>query len=93
MIAGGTLEEEIERAKAKRQEGFEAFKVKVGSNSPEYDLKRCIMIRKALGSSAFISADANEGFTVPDKQLNLQNRLKMLELIFLNSLSLLTMLI
>ena len=66
MIAGGTLEEEIERAKAKRQEGFEAFKVKVGSNSPEYDLKRCIMIRKALGSKAFISADANEGFTVPE---------------------------
>ena len=62
MIAGGTLDEEISRAKEKQQEGFEAFKVKVGSLSPEQDLKRCALIREALGDAAFISADANEGY-------------------------------
>ena len=62
MIAGGTLDEEIDRAKAKQHEGFEAFKVKVGSLSAEQDLRRCSAIRKALGSGAFISADANEGY-------------------------------
>ena len=62
MIAGGTLDEEISRAKEKQQEGFEAFKVKVGSLSPEQDLKRCALIRDALGDAAFISADANEGY-------------------------------
>ena len=31
MIAGGTIDEEIARAKEK-QKGFDAFKIKVGSN-------------------------------------------------------------
>ena len=66
MIAGGTLEEEIELAKVKQEEGFQAFKIKVGSNSPELDLKRCHSIRKALGNTAFISADANEGYAIPE---------------------------
>ena len=62
MIAGGTIEEEISRAKAKQKEGFNAFKIKVGSNTAQFDITRCDSIRKALGKSAFISADANEGF-------------------------------
>ena len=33
MIAGGTIDEEITRAKEKQKEGFDAFKIKVGSNS------------------------------------------------------------
>ncbi len=66
MIAGGTLEEEISRAKVKQKEGFNAFKIKVGSNAAQFDITRCDSIRKALGKSAFISADANEGFELKE---------------------------
>ena len=66
MIAGGTLEEEISKAKAKQKEGFNAFKIKVGSNAAQFDITRCDSIRKALGKSAFISADANEGFELKE---------------------------
>ena len=66
MIAGGTIEEEITRAKAKQKEGFNAFKIKVGSNAAQFDVTRCVSIRKALGKSAFISADANEGFELKE---------------------------
>ena len=66
MIAGGTLDEEITRAKEKQKEGFDAFKIKVGSNLAEEDLIRCSSIRKALGKTAFISADANEGYNLTE---------------------------
>ena len=66
MIAGGTIDEEIARAKEKQKEGFDAFKIKVGSNSAKEDLMRCFSIRKALGNTAFISADANEGFNLTE---------------------------
>ena len=66
MIAGGTIDEEIARAKEKQKEGFDAFKIKVGSNSAKEDLLRCSSIRKALGNTAFISADANEGFNLTE---------------------------
>ena len=66
MIAGGTIDEEIASAKEKQKEGFDAFKIKVGSNLAKEDLIRCSSIRKALGKTAFISADANEGYNLTE---------------------------
>lgn len=62
MVAGGDPEAEVANATAAAAEGFTAFKVKVGVGNPSDDLARCQMIRSALGPSAQISADANQGY-------------------------------
>jgi L-alanine-DL-glutamate epimerase-like enolase superfamily enzyme len=69
FVAGGTLESEVANAKLQADAGFTSFKVKVGVNSPQRDLERTHAIRQALGSSARISGDANQGYT-PDEALD-----------------------
>ncbi|MBX2882203.1 MAG: mandelate racemase/muconate lactonizing enzyme family protein [Granulosicoccus sp.] len=68
MVAGGTLEQEVENARRQYDEGFTAFKVKVGVNSVDLDLARVTAIRSALGPEVQISADANQGYS-PDQAL------------------------
>jgi len=68
MVAGGDLPAEIANASQQAELGFNAFKIKVGVNSPERDLERAHAIRSALGPKVQISADANQGFT-PDEAL------------------------
>jgi len=63
MVAGGDLSAEIANASLQAEQGFSAFKVKVGVNSPERDLERAHAIRSALGPNVQISADANQGYT------------------------------
>ncbi len=63
MIAGGRPELEVANAKAQAEAGFSAFKVKAGALDPQRDLERARLVREALGRTARISADANQGYT------------------------------
>lgn len=66
MIAGSDLSTEIADALVKRDAGFIAFKIKVGTNTPAQDLDRAGEIRRALGSEVRISADANQAFSLQE---------------------------
>ena len=63
MLAANERAADVAMAKRMAAEGFIAFKVKVGGATVEEDLARCADIRAALGATARISADANQGFS------------------------------
>ncbi len=63
MLAGGGKEAEVANAKMQADEGFVAFKVKIGALGPEEDLDRSHAAREALGNDVRISADANQGYS------------------------------
>jgi len=64
MIAGSS--DELELAKARIDEGYVAFKVKVGMNQPSHDLDRSEKSRKICGDNVHVSADANQGYRPED---------------------------
>lgn len=64
VIGGGDYEGDLADAAKKRAEGFTAFKIKVGVDTPEKDAGRTRDICQALGAGVLISADANQGFDV-----------------------------
>ena len=67
MIAGSDLDEEISNVKKAVRNGFNCFKIKVGSsNNYKYDLERCTKIISSVNSSCKFSADANEGYNNED---------------------------
>ena len=67
MIAGSDLDEEISNVKKAVSNGFNCFKIKVGSsNNYKYDLERCTKIISSVNSSCKFSADANEGYNNED---------------------------
>ena len=63
-IAGS--ENEIEEAKKRRDEGFKAFKIKVGAKTINEDLQRAERLRVALGNEVQLTADANAGYNRKD---------------------------
>jgi L-alanine-DL-glutamate epimerase-like enolase superfamily enzyme len=64
LVAGGP--DEMQIARRRRDQGFVAFKVKVGFNDPQTDLERSRAARGAVGTDARVSADANQGFSPAD---------------------------
>ncbi|MFT6497732.1 MAG: mandelate racemase/muconate lactonizing enzyme family protein [Alphaproteobacteria bacterium] len=66
LIAGSSNEMELARERA--EEGFVAFKVKVGTNKADVDLKRSATARKIIGDGPKVSADANQGYS-PDQAI------------------------
>jgi L-fuconate dehydratase len=46
-------------------QGFEAFKLKVGSADPDRDLRRAAMLRQAIGDSRTLMFDANQRWPLP----------------------------
>jgi muconate cycloisomerase len=62
VIAGGNFDGDLSDAEAKKSEGFTAYKIKVGVDTPENDAARTRAICKVLGQGLVISADANQGF-------------------------------
>ena len=67
MVAGSDLDEEILNVKQAISNGFNCFKIKIGSsNNYKYDLERCTKIISSADSSCIFSADANEGYTNED---------------------------
>ncbi|NND50285.1 MAG: hypothetical protein HKN60_08535 [Rhizobiales bacterium] len=64
MVAGGPNEMQIARKRA--DEGYIAFKVKVGMHEPSHDLERSRTTRQVVGDGVHVSADANQGFAPKD---------------------------
>jgi muconate cycloisomerase len=64
MIAGGP--DEMQLAGLRRDEGYVAYKVKVGVNDPQTDLDRSRTARAVVGDGVHVSADANQGFKPTD---------------------------
>jgi muconate cycloisomerase len=63
VIAGGDFDSDLRDAGGKKAEGFTAYKIKVGVDTPENDAARSRAICTLLGQGFVISADANQGFT------------------------------
>jgi L-alanine-DL-glutamate epimerase-like enolase superfamily enzyme len=66
VIGGGDLEGDLRDAGKKKGDGFAAFKIKVGVDTPASDAARTRQICALLGPEVLISADANQGFTVAE---------------------------
>jgi L-alanine-DL-glutamate epimerase-like enolase superfamily enzyme len=63
VIGGGDLAGDLRDAGKKKEEGFAAFKIKVGVDTPASDAQRTRQICAVLGPGVLISADANQGFS------------------------------
>lgn len=66
VVGGGDYDGDLRDADKKKAEGFTAYKIKVGIDTPERDAVRTRTICAALGPGMLISADANQGFTVEE---------------------------
>jgi muconate cycloisomerase len=62
VIGGGDRDGDLQDAAMKKAAGFTAFKIKVGTDTPERDAERTRVICDVLGQGV-ISADANQGFS------------------------------
>jgi L-alanine-DL-glutamate epimerase-like enolase superfamily enzyme len=63
VIGGGDFDDDLQDAAKKKSEGFTAFKIKVGIDTPARDAERTRAICEVLGREGVISADANQGFS------------------------------
>lgn len=63
VVGGGDAQGDLADASAKKEQGFTAFKIKVGIDTPERDAARTRAICGVLGPDVLISADANQGFS------------------------------
>jgi muconate cycloisomerase len=63
VIGGGDYDGDLADAAKKKGEGYPAFKIKVGVDTPERDAARTRAICAVLGSGRIISSDANQGFS------------------------------
>jgi L-fuconate dehydratase len=64
-----------DRALRSLEDGFRAFKLKVGSKDGERDVERAFSLREALGSDVKIMLDANQQWTLP-RALEMCERLR-----------------
>jgi L-fuconate dehydratase len=55
-----------ELTKSALEQGFKAFKLKVGSQDESRDLRRAAMLRKLIGDSSTLMFDANQRWNLPD---------------------------
>jgi len=63
VIGGGDHDGDLRDAQTKKADGFTAYKIKVGIDTPENDAARTREICKVLGAGMLISADANQGYS------------------------------
>lgn len=66
VVGGGDYDGDLRDADKKKTEGFVAYKIKVGIDTPERDAARTRAICAALGPGMLISADANQGFATEE---------------------------
>ncbi|WP_332719434.1 mandelate racemase/muconate lactonizing enzyme family protein [Pelagibacterium mangrovi] len=59
-----STEELVEQARGQREEGYTAFKVKVGRPGLYEDRERCLAVREAIGDAATLMVDANQKWSV-----------------------------
>jgi L-alanine-DL-glutamate epimerase-like enolase superfamily enzyme len=72
---GASIDELIAEAKSFVASGFRAMKMRLGKPRIEEDLERVAVVRRAIGPSIALMADANQGFTV-DHAIRLGRRLE-----------------
>jgi muconate cycloisomerase len=63
-LASGDIEAEIAEARQWMTQGQRIFKLKTGVGAPEYDVERVAALRAALGETADLRIDANQGWDV-----------------------------
>ena len=66
MLAAGEMAADQDEAKRKLDEGFQAFKIKVGVNRVGTDVERAEHARHVVGSDIVLSADANQAWSTDD---------------------------
>jgi L-alanine-DL-glutamate epimerase-like enolase superfamily enzyme len=66
ILASSNIETDVAEAKRSKQEGFVAFKVKVGTGDPLADAERTRRVCEAIRNDVLISADANQGWHVDE---------------------------
>ena len=64
LLGHGDASADVADARARREEGYTAYKIKVGMDLPSDDAARTRAIREALGSDCLVMADANQAWTV-----------------------------
>jgi len=62
VIGTGDIGSDIEQAQAQKQQGYTAFKIKVGIDKPLRDAERTRAICDRIGGGSLISSDANQGY-------------------------------
>jgi muconate cycloisomerase len=66
MIAASDPAADIAEARRCKDEGYVAFKVKVGTGDPRRDAQRTRQVCEALGRDVLVCADANQGWSVEE---------------------------
>lgn len=66
VISNGELAADLRDAAAKKDDGYAAFKIKVGIAKPLADAERTRRVCALLGSDVLISSDANQGWSVEE---------------------------
>jgi len=66
VVGGGDFDGDLRDAEKKKADGFVAYKIKVGIDTPANDARRTRAVCEVLGSGMLISADANQGFTTEE---------------------------
>ncbi len=64
MIGGGSTGADVDEAARRKNEGYVAYKIKVGVAEPLADAERTRKVCDVLGGKVLISADANQGWSV-----------------------------
>ncbi|MGE0751760.1 MAG: mandelate racemase/muconate lactonizing enzyme family protein [Variibacter sp.] len=63
LVGGsGSVEKDVDEARALHAQGFRAFKLKAGLKPVEEEIRTVRLLREALGSDCLIAADANMGW-------------------------------
>lgn len=66
VISNGKLAGDLEDAAKKKAEGYKAFKIKVGIDTPALDAERTRQVCKLLGPDLLLCTDANMGWNRED---------------------------
>src|SRR5262249_1162899 len=66
VISTGELNSDLRDAEKKKSDGYVAFKIKVGIDTPLVDGERSRRLCQLLGRDALISSDANQGCSTQD---------------------------
>ncbi len=66
VISSGTLDGDLRDAQTKKDQGFRAFKIKVGIDTPQVDGERTRRLCELLGPGILLCSDANQGWSVED---------------------------
>lgn len=65
-VISGSDAEIVASAKTKLSQGYQTFKLKIGSNTMAEDLRRIELLRATIGPAATIRLDANGAYTFDD---------------------------